>query len=114
MTSRTSPPKKRTRAKRKKPGKGETAANFVFFLVIVALTYIYQSLAWLLIVVGTLLLVASVVLIVREEPDAGSTFAAGAIGLGMAAVGVLLVLILMRKFDFRFWETVPFLPGPSF
>ena len=32
----------------------------------------------------------------------------------MQAVGVVLVLVLIRKFDFRFWETLPFLPGPVF
>ena len=114
MTSQSSAPKKRTRTRRKKPGAGATAANFVFFLAIVSLTYIYQSLAWLLIVVGSFVLVMSVVVIVRGEPDAGSPLAAGAIGFGMAAVGVVLVLVLIRKFDFRFWETIPFLPGPVF
>ena len=80
--------------------------------MIVALTYIYQSVAWLLILVGTVLVVASVVMVVQGEPE--GALALGAIGLGAAAVGVVLVLILMRKLEYRFWETIPFLPGPGF
>jgi len=112
MTSANTPPTKRRRTTRKRPGRGATAANLVFFLVIVALTYIYQSVAWLLILVGTVLVVASVVMVVQGEPEGALTL--GAIGLGAAAMGVVLVLILMRKLEYRFWETIPFLPGPGF
>ena len=112
MTSANTPHTKRRRTTRKRPGRGATAANLVFFLVIVALTYIYQSVAWLLILVGTVLVVASVVMVVQREPE--GALALGAIGLGAAAAGVVLVLILIRKLEYRFWETIPFLPGPGF
>ena len=112
MTSANTPHTKRRRTTRKRPGRGAPAANLVFFLVIVALTYIYQSVAWLLILVGTVLVVASVVMVVQGEPE--GALALGAIGLGAAAAGVVLVLILIRKLEYRFWETIPFLPGPGF
>jgi hypothetical protein len=114
MTSANTPPTKRRRTTRKRPGRGATAANLVFFLVIVALTYIYQSVAWLLILVGTVLVVASVVMVVQGEPEGALALALGAIGLGSTAAGVVLVLILIRKLEYRFWETIPFLPGPGF
>jgi len=111
MTSANTPPTKRRRTKRKRPGAGATAANLVFFLVIVALTYIYQSVAWLLILVGAILAVTSVVVAVQGEPE--GALALGAIGLVAAGVGVVLVLIMIRKLDYKVWDTIPFLPGPS-
>jgi uncharacterized membrane protein YecN with MAPEG domain len=109
------PATKRTRTTRKKPGTGATAAEFLFFLVVVAATYVYQAFVWLLILLGTILLVASIVLTVGGVPEGEgqSALATGAIGLGLVAVGVVLLLVMMRRFGYRFWDTIPFLPGPS-
>ena len=109
------PARKRTPTKRKKPGRGATAAELLFFVIVVAATYVYQSFVWLLILAGTILFVASVVLTVGGVPDGDGTssLATGAIGLGLAVVGVVLLLVMMLRFGYRFWDTIPFVAGPS-
>ena len=50
----------------------------------------------------------------NADADPAQLLIGGAVCLAAAAVGVLLVLLLIRRTGARFWETIPFTPGPGF
>ena len=92
-----------------------TAAGVVVIGLLVVATFLYKSLAWLLVLTGSIVLVGSVVVVVRDQPGEQSlSLLTGAIGLGMAAVGVGMIVVLMRRFEFGFWDTIPFNNFPGY
>ena len=96
-------------------GAATTAAGVVVIALLILGTFLYKSLAWLLILTGSILLVASAVVVVRDPPGEQTlSLGTGAVGLGMIAAGVVMIVVLVRRFEFGFWDTIPFNTFPGY
>lgn len=83
-------------------------------IVLVAAIWLYQAVAWILMLAGTIGGVIVVGGFTNADADRAQLLIWGAVCLAAVAVGVFLVLLFIRNTGARFWETIPFTPGPGF
>jgi hypothetical protein len=90
---------------------GATAGTVVLGLVAIALIWVYQSLAWTLILLGILCSAAAFLFGSAVLPDVapGDRWIFGVACLGAAAVGLAMAVLAARLSKTSVWATIPFI-----